>query len=559
MIASIPSATLLGVEGRPVHVEVHVSNGLPGFTVVGLPDAACRESRDRVRAALISHGLPWPTKRVTVNLAPSGVRKGGPGLDLPIAVGLLIAAGEVPAAGAEGMAFLGELGLDGSLRPVPGVVPMVAAMATGTVVVPPASVPEASVLGRHRVRAAPTLGDVVACLRGDQPWPDAAVLVGAVDPAAPSVGAAAANGPEAEPADRAVVGRAVAGATGAAGAAVADAATAIADPGTAADPAATGVPDLADVRGQPVARVALEVAAAGGHHLLLCGPPGAGKTMLARRLPALLPALEGAEALEATTIHSAAGVPLPPDGLLRRPPFRAPHHGASAVALVGGGSAWMRPGEISLAHGGVLFLDELGEFPASVLDSLRQPLEEGVVRVCRARGSVSLPARFLLVAATNPCPCGGSGTGMPCRCSPAALARYRRRLSGPLLDRFDLRVVVSRPDPSTLVGGPPGEATAPVARRVAQARARARARGFRSNAEIPAPLLDRLAPLAPPAWALLEQGLRRGTLSARGLHRVRRVARTIADLAGHGEVVSEEHVCLALALRGEAGLGEVAA
>ncbi|MGH9222491.1 MAG: YifB family Mg chelatase-like AAA ATPase, partial [Acidimicrobiales bacterium] len=346
----VPSATLLGAEGRPVTVEVHVSNGLPMFTVVGLPDAACRESRDRVRAALLSCGLPWPTKRVTVNLAPTGVRKGGPGLDLPIAVALLVAAEELPATAADGMAFLGELGLDGSLRRVAGVVPMVGAMSAETVVVPQACAHEAAVLGRHKVRCARTLGELVACLRDEWPWPE---------PDPPGGGETAATGPVA--------------------------------------------PDLADVRGQPVGRTAVEVSAAGGHHLLLCGPPGSGKTMLARRLPGLLPPLESEEALEATCVHSAAGVALPRGGLVVEPPFRAPHHGASAVALIGGGSAWMRPGEISLAHGGVLFLDELGEFPAGVLDSLRQPLEEGAVRLCRAKGSVTLPARFLLVAATNPC------------------------------------------------------------------------------------------------------------------------------------------------------------
>jgi magnesium chelatase family protein len=244
---------------------------------------------------------------------------------------------------------------------------------------------------------------------------------------------------------------------------------------------------------------------------------------------------------------------------VRRPPFRAPHHGASAVALIGGGSALMRPGEISLAHAGVLFLDELGEFPAAVLDSLRQPLEEGVVRLSRARGNVTLPARFLLVAATNPCPCGRGGADGACRCSPNTRARYRRRLSAPLLDRFDLRVVVSRPDPSTLLAGPPGESSGAVADRVAEARARARARGVRCNADLPAARLDEVAPLSAAASTLLEYKLRAGTLSGRGLHRVRRVARTLADLAGGGLVVGEEHVCLALGLRGEVGTEEAAA
>jgi len=318
-------------------------------------------------------------------------------------------------------------------------------------------------------------------------------------------------------------------------------------------------PDLADVRGQHVGRTALEVCAAGGHHLLLCGPPGSGKTMLAVRLPRLLPVLDRDDALAATRVHSAAGRLASGDGLVVRPPLRAPHHGVSSVALIGGGSALMRPGEISLAHGGVLFLDELGEFPASVLDALRQPLEEGVVRVSRAKASTTYPARFLLVGATNPCPCGEGGPRGSCRCSDGARARYHRRLSGPLLDRFDLRVVVGRPDAAALLGGPPGETTADVAQRVAAVRELARERGVRTNAEIPAEQLDAVAPLSPAAAALLEYRLRTGSLSARGLHRVRRVARTVADLAGAPPLIGEEHVSLALGLRAEVVASEVAA
>lgn len=504
MTAIIPSATLLGVDGTSVSVEVHLSNGLPSYTVVGLPDAPCRESRDRVRAALLSSGFKWSLKRVTVNLAPSGLRKGGPGLDLPIAIGLLLEAGELEPEAAAGCGFVGELGLDGSIRRVTGMVPLVAAVGSKVVVVPPDCFAEATVVGRHKVRVAATLSELVCALRGQCPWPDPPMAVPV--PVEPSEG-----------------------------------------------------PDLADVRGQAVGRMAVEVSAAGGHHLLLSGPPGAGKTMLARRLPGLLPGLEGEDALTATRIHSAAGVALPVGGLVVRPPFRAPHHGASAVALIGGGSGYMRPGEISLSHCGVLFLDEMSEFPAAVLDALRQPVEEGIVRVCRARASVSYPARFLLVGATNPCPCGAGGVDGACRCPPAVRHRYNRRLSGPLLDRFDLRVIVSRPDAGAVLGGTPGESTAPVAARVAAARNLAAARGIRCNAELPGALLDRLAPLSPAAGRLLEKRLRSGLLSARGLHRVRRVARTLADLAGQPGPVAEEHVCLALSLRAELVAAEAAA
>jgi len=500
VLACIPTASLFGVDADPVTIEVQVHAGLPCTTVVGGPDATCREAKERVRAAFASCGLEWPNKRVTINLSPAWQKKRGSAIDLAMAVGILLASDQLPAGSVTGYAFLGELGLDGAVRPVVGVVPLAEAAAGNPLVVPAGQLADAQ-LATDEVVGVGHLADLVRALRGEAPWPL----------------------PMAKPAGR----------------------------------HRSAGPDLADVRGQAIARKALEVAAAGGHHLLLTGPPGGGKTMLAERLPGLLPPLRPSEALEVTKIHSAAGVLPDGTGLVSLPPYEAPHTTASAVALIGGGSSQLRPGAISLAHRGVLFLDELGEQRPVVLDCLRQPLEEGVIRIHRAVGSATLPARFLLVAAMNPCPCGEAGNSR-CRCQVGERLRYARRLSGPLLDRFDLRLHVPRADPDELLGSEAGESTACVAARVAAARRRAAGRGTTVNALVPGSRLDEVAPLDRAGRRLLADLLARGGLSARGLHRIRRVALTVADLEGADPPLTEEQVGTALGLRAELAALQVA-
>jgi magnesium chelatase family protein len=476
------SVALVGVDGHIVEVEADLAQGLPGLAVIGLPDAALAESRDRVKAAIVNSGEPWPQRKVTLALSPASLPKRGSSFDLALAAGVLAANGSVPADALVGRVLLGELGLDGRVRSVHGVLPAVlAGVRAGfeRFVVPVCNLAEARLVPGISAVGVESLRSLVGVLRGvhdgDEPAPRAPAL------------------------------------------------------------ASPQVPDLADVAGQVIGRTAIEVAAAGGHHLFLLGPPGAGKTMLAERLPGVLPPLSVDEALEVTAIHSVAGRLSPGEPLITRPPFEDPHHNASLAAIVGGGSGIARPGAACLAHRGVLFLDEAPEFAPGVLDGLRQPIEKGWASIARAGGTAVYPARFSLVMAANPCPCARSDDA--CTCPPQLRRRYLSRLSGPLLDRVDLRVTVPRVTRAEMLADDGrGEPSALVAARVAAARDTAAARyagtPWRTNNDVPPTELRRRWPIPRAATAELEAALDTGAVTARGFGRILRVAWTLADLQG---------------------------
>ena len=498
-VARTWSAGLAGVRGALVEIEVDIAQGVPGVALVGLPDAVVRQSVDRVRAAVTNAGAGFPLRRITIGLSPAAMPKQGSGFDLAIAVGVLGAAGEVPPDALGDLVFLGELGLDGTLRGIRGVLPAVLEAARAghrTVVVPEANADEAALVDRLAVLPAAGLREVLAHLRGRR----------------------------------------------------------LLDPHRRREPPPVPAgPDLRDVVGQAAGRRAIEVAAAGGHHLLMAGPPGAGKTMLAERLPGLLPPLDERAALEVTAIHSIAGTLPGGAPLLTRPAFEAPHHSATMPALAGGGSGAIRPGALSRAHRGVLFLDEAPEFPRFVLDALRQPLEKGLVTVHRAAGSATFPCRVQLVLAANPCPCASAAGDTACTCSPSDRRRYRSRLSGPLLDRIDLRVELPPVTKAAWLDATAApEPTSEVARRVQAARAaageRMRGSGCTTNGEVPGQLLRERWRVPRGSLALAERALERGALSVRGFDRVLRVAWTLSDLAGR-TVPGTEEVAEALGMR----------
>ncbi|MEU5128887.1 YifB family Mg chelatase-like AAA ATPase [Streptomyces mobaraensis] len=531
------SVALVGVEGVVVEVQADLEPGVAAFTLVGLPDKSLSESRDRVRAAVVNSGGEWPQRKLTVGLSPASVPKSGSGFDLAVACAVLGAAERIDPRRIADLVMIGELGLDGRVRPVRGVLPAVLAAADAgyrQVVVPERTAAEAALVPGVAVLGVRSLRQLVAVLT-DEPVPEEedSTAEGRPDPL--------------------LAGLAVPGAGQGMGV------------GAAVGGDGGHVPDLAEVAGQRRARRALEVSAAGRHHLFLLGPPGAGKTMLAERLPGLLPPLTPEESLEVTAVHSVAGTLPAGRPLVARPPYCAPHHSASMASLVGGGSGMPRPGAVSLAHRGVLFLDEAPECSPRVLDALRQPLESGHVVVARSGGVMRLPARFLLALAANPCPCGRHGlSGDGCDCAPRAVRRYLARLSGPLLDRVDLRVSVEPVARAELVGlGRGAESTEAVGGRVRAARERAAARyadtPWRTNSEVPGHELRTRWLVEPEALREAERDMERGLLTARGLDRVLRVAWTVADLAGHARP-SADDVRQALELRtgvrrGVAGAG----